>query len=234
MTAPHLTIPAVSVLHLNKWMTEHDELPRCVDVHAAKAAVLADFDWLTTNHNVVYVSEALDTDRFREHWFDPPVLARIVEGTAEDGLVSLVGLEVELFVNVTIEGREGQFLVRLGRRRAYDIHDHMHLDAWREEVVRHPSREAAEAAAEEDGRALVGREVYIKTVDVPEGTVTFDRPARVLVTNVEAHPTDDGQWNYADFYIDFVFRDVEDAERAPGAWTYGRQHAYPRTPSACL
>ena len=118
MTAPRLTLPAVSVLHLNKWMTEHDELPRCVDVHAAKAAVLADFDWLTTNHNVVYVSEALDTDRFREHWFDPPVLARIVKGSAEDGLVSLVGLEVELFVNVTIEGREGQFLVRLGRRRA--------------------------------------------------------------------------------------------------------------------
>jgi len=234
MTAPHLTIPAVSVLHLNKWMTEHDELPRCVDVHAAKAAVLADFDWLTTNHDVVYVSEALDTDRFREHGFDPPVLARIVGGTAHDGLVSLEGEEVELLVNVTIEGREGQFVVRLGRRRAFDVSDGMHLDGWREEVVRHPSREAAEAAADADGRALVGREVYITTVDVPEGTVTFDRPARVLVTNVEAHPTDDGQWNYADFYIDFVFRDVEDAERAPGAWTYGRQHAYPRTPRACL
>jgi hypothetical protein len=232
MPTPHLTIPAVSVLHLNKWMTEHDELPRCVDVHAAKAAVLADFDWLTTNHNVVYVSEALDTDRFREHWFDPPVLARIVKGSAEDGLVSLVGLEVELFVNVTIEGREGQFLVRLGRRRAYDVSDGMRLDGWRE-VVRHPSREAAEAAADADARALVGREAYVTTVDVPEGTVAFDRPARVLVTNVDARPTNDGQWNYFDLYVDFVFRDVEDAERAPGAWTYGRPHAYPRMPSTC-
>jgi len=233
MTAPHLTLPAVSVLDLNKWMRQGG-FSRCVDVEAAKAAVLADFDWLTANHDVVYVSEALDTDRFREHGFDPPARARIVKGSAGDGLVSLVGLEVELFVNVTIEGREGQFLVNLGRRRAYDVYAGMHLDDWREEVVRHPNREAAEAAADADGRALVGREVYIKTVDVPEGTVTFDRPARVLVTNVEAHPTDDGQWNYADFYIDFVFRDVEDAERAPGAWTYGRQHAYPRTPSACL
>ena len=110
----------------------------------------------------------------------------------------------------------------------------LHLDNWSKEVVRHPSREAAEAAADADGRALVGREAYVTTVDVPEGTVTFDRPARVLVTNVEARPTNDGQWNYFDLYVDFVFRDVEDAERAPGAWTYGRPHAYPRTPSACL
>lgn len=116
-----ITVPAVSVLHLNKWMTEHDELPRCVDVHAAKAAALADFDWLKANHDVVYVSEALDMDRFREHGFDPPVLARIVGGTAHDGLVSLEGEEVELLVDVTIEGREGQFVVRLGRRRAYDV-----------------------------------------------------------------------------------------------------------------
>jgi hypothetical protein len=117
-------------------------------------------------------------------------------------------------------------------RRAYDTYDGMHLDEWQKEVVRHPTREAAEAAADEDARALVGREVYIKTVDVLGGTHTFDAPVRVRVTNCAPHPTDDGQWNYADFYVDFAFCNQAYAEVARGAWTYGRQHAYPRAPSA--
>lgn len=232
MTAPRLTLPAVSVLDLNKWMCDHDELPRCVTVAAAEAAAQADFDWLVANHDVVYVSEAWGPDRLREHTFNPPARARVVGGDVLDDVVSMVGCEVQLIVAVVIEGREGQFLVNLGRRRAYDVYAGMHLDDWREEVVRHPSREAAEAAADEDARALVGREVYIKTVDVLGGTHTFDAPVRVRVTNCVTHPTDDGQWNYADFYVDFAFCDQAHAEVARGAWAYGRQHAYPRAPSA--
>ncbi|NDD28458.1 MAG: hypothetical protein EB084_09370 [Proteobacteria bacterium] len=104
------------------------------------------------------------------------------------------------------------------------------LDAWQHEVVRHPTQEAAEAAAEEDARMLVGSEVYVHLVDLPGGAdYLFDPPVKVRVTKVAPHPTNDAELAYADAYVDFVFCDPEDAKVAPGAWTYARQHAYPRT-----
>jgi len=104
------------------------------------------------------------------------------------------------------------------------------LDAWQHEVVRHPTQEAAEAAAAEDARMLLGREVYVHLVDLPGGVDhLFDPPVKVRVTKVDPHPTSDAELAYADAYVDFVFCDPKDAEAAPGAWTYARQHAYPRT-----
>lgn len=103
------------------------------------------------------------------------------------------------------------------------------LDVWQREVVIHPDEATARAASAQDAALLTGQEVYVHTVDTPEGyLVLFDPPARASVSKVEAHDTDDSRYVYADTYVDLTFRDPEHAARAQGGWSHGRQHAYPR------
>jgi hypothetical protein len=104
----------------------------------------------------------------------------------------------------------------------------LNLTEWAREEVEHASAEEGWEAYYADRDALVGKEVYVTSVESGRcEEIEYDRPvkARIVGMNDEdANMNDDHEWVYLDPYVDVAV--LEDGVDKGAGFTFGRTHKW--------